>query len=187
MAQSPTYSAGRPGSAVLILGAIFATALIVRIPLGPAPVEPSMVSISTIDAHPFATFSVLPVAQMEQPAIDLPVAADTRTALVSAPSPSEPVRVASAVAPIESAPFEAAPGSPSVLNQPPVLVSEPLRALASTPHNEIAELAAAARCASSVESSSSNPFSAVGTAFAKTGAALTLAFKKTGQGILAPF
>jgi hypothetical protein len=185
--NGPTYSSGRPGSALLILGAIFATALIVRIPLGPAPVEPSMVSISTIEAHPFATLSALPVAQMEQPAIDLPVAMNTRSARVSTASPSEPVRVASAAAPIESAPFEAAPRSPSVLNQPPVLVSEPLRALASTPHNEIAELPAAAKYVSSVESSSSNPFSAVGTAFVKTGAALTLAFKKTGQGILAPF
>lgn len=67
-------------------------------------------------------------------------------------------------------------------------LTEPI--LTSTPQNHLAGFAAPVTQVFLVESSS-GPFgvvgNAVGTAFVKTGAALTLAFKKTGQGILAPF
>src|SRR4030095_5721171 len=96
----------------------------------------------------------------------------------------EPIRVAPAAAPIESERPNAAPLSATTLSEPPMFVAEPTLALAATPHNHVAGLAAAVTPVSFVEQSSSNPFSAVGTAFAKTGAALTLAFKKTGPRIL---
>ena len=184
MVNGPTHSAGRPGSALLLLGAIFATALIVRVPLGPAPVGQPVAA--TIAAKTLDIWPALPAAVMNRPAIDAPTVMRARIGLTAPAPPIEPIRVASVASLIESAGPGAVPQR-SPLSEPPIFVAEPALALASTPHTHFAGLAAAVTPVSFVEQSSSNPFGAVGTAFVKTGAALTLAFKKTGQGILAPF
>lgn len=97
----------------------------------------------------------------------------------------EPIHVTLLASADETPRPEIRPRRP-VLPAPPMALHQP--ALISTAQTHIASLAAPVVPVPYVASSSTpQPFSALGTAFAKTGAALTLAFKKTGQGILAPF
>jgi hypothetical protein len=177
----PTRPAGRPGSAILILGAIFATAVLFRMPLGRAAHE---VPVANLDAHALAAWSALPTASMAPPAITVdPI--QPRAVRVEEPASPETARVASVTIHDEPARPDVATNSVANSASSPVIVSKPM--LLSTPQSHLAILAAPVTPASLAEPSSSSPFGAVGTAFAKTGAALTLAFKKTGQGILAPF
>ncbi len=113
--------------------------------------------------------------------------AEKHIAISPTPTRSAPIQTASIDTISESPQHEVAARTASVVDreQPPMIVNQPT--LSAAPHNDLAGLAAPVTPVSFVESSSSNPFGAVGTAFVKTGAALTLAFKKTGQGILAPF
>jgi hypothetical protein len=178
VAQARAQSAGRPGPALLILGAIFATALFLRVPIGPAPAEEIA---SAIDSTNLSIWSASPIASMDRPSIDaLSVSQRRAIAPVVRLEPLEmaPLSRVGVVAPGEVIPRRAG------AIEPPMAVAEP--ALASIAHSHMTGLATPVTRVAYVESPS-RPFGAVGTAFVKTGAALTLAFKKTGQGILAPF
>jgi hypothetical protein len=213
VAQKRGESAGRPGSALLILVAIFTTALFLRVPIGLGPAEP----IATVlDVETISIWSAPPILPMHPPALDVtpPVpaivrgdkpsafarsasafadaSADRRSlgggwsglSIPGAPAATlEPIGETrrAAVSEIHQPEMSARPGAAS---QPPV-VPEP--ALASTSHRPMTGFASPVAPDSYVAESPSRPFGAVGTAFVKTGAALSLAFKKTGQGILAPF
>ena len=181
MVNVPTRSAGRPGSAILLLGAIFATAVLFRVPPGPAPRD---VPAPTLASHTFAAWSAPATASMVAPVMT-DDAIQARVVRVDKPAPAETTHVVSLAIHDESPRHDVATGTGDNSAASPVLVSEPM--LVSTPQNHLAILAAPVTPVSLAEPSSSSPFGAVGTAFAKTGAALTLAFKKTGQGILAPF
>jgi hypothetical protein len=118
------------------------------------------------------------------------------TALAVDPSASsEPIEVAAFVAGSEFDRREIARrevARSEVIPQPQTVSAVvPAPELFSAPPRQMAGFAASVTPVSSIEPPSvptvSQPFSAVGTAFVKTGAALAFAFKKTGQGILAPF
>jgi hypothetical protein len=219
-------SSGRPGSALLILGAIFATALFLRAPAGVGPAEPIA---TALDVEALSILSWPPVLPMHPPALDrtpsvppagidkpnqppprLRRSADQpplklrRSAEASAKAEAlrakaeglSPPTIASAATlePIG----ETQPAAVSEMHQPevdarrPDAVSQlppvgPEPALAATSHGHMSGLANPVAPVSYVAESPSGPLGAVGTAFVKTGAALSLAFKKTGQGILAPF
>ena len=178
MRQHPQQS-GRPGSALLILGAIFATALLLRVPVRPAH---HVERVADLGATPLAFWSSLPVTSMERPSY---------RSLPSRPKPLstsalelEPIQAVVAVQQETSL-----PGSAIAVPAPAIAV-EP--ALVARAHGYMSGLAAPVAPGSiAYEDSGSGPFGvvggAVGTAFVKTGAAISLAFKKTGQGILAPF
>jgi hypothetical protein len=183
-------SSGRPGSALLILGAIFATALFFRVPIGLAPAEPIA---PALDVQTISIWSALPILPMHPPALDgtPPVPAIVRgdkLSGLSIPAESaaalEPIGEARRAAVSEIRQPEMSAQRPGAASQPQV-VPEP--ALASTSQRELTGFASPVAPNSYVAESPSRPLGAVGTAFVKTGAALSLAFKKTGQGILAPF
>jgi hypothetical protein len=183
VSQQRAQSAGRPGSALLILVAIFATAVFLRVPIGPRTAEPLAESI---DARVLNCWAALPTVSMDRPALDTLVA--RRAVPLNSTPVLEPIPVTRLASPIEMATPETSPQRPSAGGAPPPAVPEP--ALASTAHSGMTGLARPVAQESYVESTS-GPFGvvggAVGTALVKTGAALSLAFKKTGQGILAPF
>jgi hypothetical protein len=166
----------------VLLGSIFTTALVLRMPFGPAPIEDAL---SVIDARALDAWSASPVTSMDPPAPASQIAAEPKT--VQPKSTLVPVRMY-LTSIRDHMPLEVSPRRPALSNQQPVAVTEP--PLPSTPQTYLSVLAAPVVPVSSADSTS-RPFGvvggAVGTAFAKTGAALTLAFKKTGQGILAPF
>jgi hypothetical protein len=180
--------AGRPGSALLILGAIFATALFLRAPAGLGPAEPMA---TALDVETISIWSALPILPMHPPALEPATA--TVGAIVGGDKPSLSI-LAATLDTIETTQL----ASVSEMHQPEVdarrqdAVSQllpvgPEPTLAATSHGYMSALANPVAPVSYVAESASGPFGAVGTAFVKTGAALSLAFKKTGQGILAPF
>ena len=181
MVKVPTRSAGHPGSAILLLGGIFATAVLFRMPLGPAPHD---VPVPRLASQNLFAWSASPAVSMVPPAMTDDVI-QPRAGRADAPALAEAVHVATVAVHDEPPRHDAGTGAGTNTTASSVLVSEPM--LVSTSQNRLAILAATVTPVSVGEPSSSSPFSAVGTAFAKTGAALTLAFKKTGQGILAPF
>ncbi len=185
MRQQRAQSAGRPGSALLILGAIFATAVFLRVPIGPRTAEPLAESI---DARVLNFWAALPTVSMDRPALDTAALVARRAVPLSSTPVLEPIPVTRLAPPSEIAHPETSPQRPSTAGASPSAVPE--AALASTEHTGMTGLARPVAQESYVESTS-GPFGvvggAVGTALVKTGAALSLAFKKTGQGILAPF
>ena len=190
MAQKQAQ-AGRPGSALLILGAIFATALFLRAPARVGPAEPIA---AVIDVEALSILSSPPVLPMHPPALDrtppVPPAGIDKPKGLSPPTiasagtldPIETTRLAS-VSEMHQPEVDAR--RPDAVSQLPPVGPEP--ALAATSHGHMSGLANPVAPVSYVPESPSGPLGVVGTAFVKTGAALSLAFKKTGQGILAPF
>jgi hypothetical protein len=173
-------SQGRPGSALLILVGIFATAAIFRVPLQRPTESPRA---ARLDATSLAVWSPARVAAMTRPVQRHAIAQPIREnePVTDRVAPLEVMHLASAAELSRSVPAH----RPPVGNVPPIAVPPVLASSANVP---VATFAASIAPADlSTPSSAPQPFSALGTAFAKTGAALTLAFKKTGQGILAPF
>jgi hypothetical protein len=181
VAQTRAQPAGRPGSALLILGAIFATAMFLRVPIGPRTAEPIA---AAVEAQTLNAWAALPIASMDRPSLDaIPLAV-----LLPPTTFPEPIAVTRLASLNDVPQLEVDPRRPSATGPPPMAIPE--AALSSTAHGHMIGLATPVAPVPYVESPS-RPFGvvggAVGTAFVKTGAAITLAFKKTGQGILAPF
>jgi hypothetical protein len=182
VAQTRGQSAGRPGSALLILGAIFATALFLRAPAERGPAEP----IATVlDVETINIWSAPPTLPMHPPALEPATPTVGASGLSIRAATLDPIEITRLASVSEVHQPEVNARRPDAMSQLPPAGPEP--ALAATSHGHMSGFANPVAPVSYVAESASGPFGAVGTAFVKTGAALSLAFKKTGQGILAPF
>lgn len=183
MAQARIQAAGRPGSALLILVGIFATAAILRLPIGAPPIEPLA---SVLNARGLTVWSEALTASMERPQI-VAAQVETRHPAPAGVGVREPLAGTALTITSDVSRPEVSPTRPALRTETPAAPAQP--ALVSTVQTPLAGFAAPVVPVPFVEQPPSvpQPFSALGTAFAKTGGALALAFRKTGQGILAPF